>query len=265
MVTLLERSCRFFLGFFLVSLWVISSSSASKSVRKGYKIAKFCQDANAGYVGEQSKATMVLETRSGQQVRRELIVKRREKRGDGDQSLLTFMRPADVKGTKLLTWTHLDSGDDQWVYLPAYRKVKRISSRLKTGSFLGSEFSYEDLGGRNIEKFRHRFLKEGKYKGRKVWVLEQKPKDKYSGYSKQIVWMDKKYKSPLKVEYFDRKGELLKVAKFIGYRRIDEWWRPSRTEMRNVQTRKKSTLVWKKTRLKRKFSSRDFQKEYLKK
>ena len=129
---------------------------------------------------------------------------------------------------------------------------------------MGSEFSYEDLGSRSVDKFKHRFLKDGQLKGRTVWILEQKPKDKYSGYSKQIVWMDKKYKSPLQVKYYDRKGELFKEARFEGYRKVGRWWRPRRTVMRNVQTRKKSTLVWKDVKLGKKIASREFQKEYLK-
>lgn len=238
--------------------------SAREASNKGYKIAMHCQNANKGYIGEFSTAEMVLETNGGSRVTRQLEVRRREKEGDGDQSLLLFLKPTDVKGTKLLTWGRLADEDDQWVYLPSYGRVKRISSKLKTGSFMGSEFSYEDLGGRAVEKFSHRYLRDDKLEGRKVWVLEQTPKDKYSGYSKQVVWMDKEYKSPLKVEYYDRKGELFKVANFEGYRKFSKWWRPQRTVMQNVQTRKRSTLVWKDTELNKKFSSRDFQKEYLK-
>lgn len=238
--------------------------AARETQDKGYKIALHCQNSNKGYLGEFSKAEMILETKGGDRVRRQLEVKRREQDGEGDQSLLLFLLPSDVKGTKLLTWGKLEDEDDQWVYLPSYGRVKRISSRLKTGSFMGSEFSYEDLGGRNVEKFDHKFLREENFEGRKVWVLEQKPKDKYSGYSKQVVWMDQEYKSPLKVEYYDRKGELFKVAQFEGYRRFSKWWRPQKTVMQNVQTRKKSTLLWKDTELNKKFSARDFQKEYLK-
>lgn len=255
---------RLLLAPLVFSLLLSINIEEVQAADRGYKIATHCEKYNQGYQGELSKADMVLETSSKKKVRRQLEIQRREKDDKGTQSLLKFIKPRDVRGTKLLTWSHQDGQDDQWVYLPSYRRVKRISSRLKTGSFMGSEFSYEDLSGRSVEKFAHKYLKEGKYKGRKVWLLQQSPKDKYSGYSKQIVWMDKVYKNPLKIQYYDRKGELVKVAVFQGYRKINKWWRPQRTIMKNVQTRKQSTLVWKNVQLGQRLSARSFQKEYLK-
>lgn len=233
---------------------------------KGFRIAKHCQDANKGYKGEFARADLVLETQGGGSISRQLEVKRREPANDegGDQSLLLFLLPTDVKGTKLLTWSHFEDEDDQWVYLPSYGRVKRISSRLKTGSFMGSEFSYEDLGGRDVGKFKHKFIKNDVLNGRKAWVLDQQPKDRYSGYSKQTIWLDFEYKNPIKVEYYDRKGDLFKVANFEGYKKHDQWWRPGKVVMRNVQNRKKSTMVWKDIEFNKRFPSKDFEKEYLK-
>ena len=130
--------------------------------------------------------------------------------------------------------------------------------------FLGSEFTYEDLGGREVKKFKHKLVKETQYKGRSVWLLEQRPKEKSSGYKKLMVWMDQKYCSPLKIEYYDRKGDKLKQAKFHGYKRVEKWWRPKKTVMKNHQTRKKTELHWKKTNLMKRFPASEFEKEYLK-
>ena len=108
---------------------------------------------------------------------------------------------------------------------------------------MASEFSYEDLGSQEIEKYDFKLLKEDD----KQWVLERVPKDK-SGYSKMILYVDKKYLSAVKVEYFDRKGELLKVANSTDWKKFNvnkkNLWRANKIHMKNVQTRKESIFSW---------------------
>ena len=188
----------------------------------------------------------------------------KEMKKDGDKGLMTFLWPADVKGTKMLTWAHKDQNDDQWIYLPALKRVKRITSSSKTGSFMGSEFSYEDLGSQEVEKYTYKLLKETTYKKRKVWILERVPKDKDSGYSRQVVWIDKKYMGPVRIEYFDRKNEKLKTAVFTKFKKIKRWWRSLNVEIENHQTKKKSIMIWKNLKLGVNLNPRDFDKDNLK-
>lgn len=115
-----------------------------------------------------------------------------QKRGDDDLKLLFFQTPADVRNTGFLTFDYSDErDDDQWLYLPALKKTKRIASSDKSGSFMGSDFSYSDMTSRNIEDYSYKLVKEQKVGGHKVWVMESVPKTKKiideTGYKKS--WM----------------------------------------------------------------------------
>jgi len=132
---------------------------------------------------------------------------------NGDKSLIIFLTPADVKGTKMLTHEHINKDDNQWMYLPALRRVKRIASRNKSGSFMGSEFSYEDTANASWEKYTYKNdLEEVEFNGIKCYKGTRIPKDKNSGYSKQITYIDATTFLVSKIDYFDRKKELLKTA-----------------------------------------------------
>ena len=183
---------------------------------KGVRIATELSVANDGFVGERSQVEMVLINAHGDRTVRKMINEIREKEGDGDQSISTFLWPADVKGTRMLTWSHKTGDDDQWLYLPALKRVKRISSRNKSGAFMGSEFSYEDLGSQEVEEFHHKFLEDTQVDGRDVWKLERVPVSKRSGYSKEVGYFDKEYMNPLRIEYYDRKGRVVENRHLRG-------------------------------------------------
>ncbi|MCB0355971.1 MAG: outer membrane lipoprotein-sorting protein, partial [Bdellovibrionales bacterium] len=185
-------------------------------------------------------------------------------KGDDDKSIITFLWPADVKGSKMLTHTHKKDDDDQWLFLPALKRVKRISSRSKTGSFMGSEFSYEDLSSQEIEKYKYKWLRDEKFNGEDHWVIERFPIDSKSGYKRQVVWLSKKILHASKVDYYDRKNELLKTATFHDYVKLKRWWRPGSIKMINHQTKKSSILKWKNRKIGLKFSAKDFHKNSLK-
>ena len=103
---------------------------------------------------------MILRTKRGQESRREVRLKVIEVEDDGDRTIFVFDRPRDVKGTAFLVHAHKDEPDDQWLYLPALKRVKRISSSKQSGSFMGSEFAYEDMGTSEVEKYAHRYLRD---------------------------------------------------------------------------------------------------------
>lgn len=238
------------------------SAAAQTPAQKGLEIAVLCDKANSGFQSEKGEMTMALINAQGDVTNRKLTIEVLED-DDGDKSRSTFVWPADVKGTKLLTWTHKRSDDDQWLYLPAVKRVKRITSSNKSGSFMGSEFAYEDFGSQEVEKYTYELLEEGKHAGRDVWVLARVPVDKGSGYTRQVVWMDKEYKNPLRIDFYDRKRELLKTATFGDYQRYGNLWRANRIEMNNVQTKKRSIITWTARRLKADLSAELFRSESL--
>ena len=130
---------------------------------------------------------------------------------DGDKSLSIFDEPADVKGAAMLTYTHGLEPDDQWLYLPALKRIKRISSRNKSGPFMGSTFAFEDLGSQEVEKYSYNYLREEACGEGSCHVVERFPEYKHSGYTRQVVWIDTEGFRMLKAEFYDRKKALLKT------------------------------------------------------
>jgi Outer membrane lipoprotein-sorting protein len=228
----------------LVLLGARAGFAAADPAAAGLAVAQKADAANQGFLGERATMTLELYNAHGDVTKRKMSMEVLEGTDDGDRSRSVFEWPADVKGTKLLTWTHKQGDDDRWLYLPAVKRIKRITSSSKSGSFMGSEFSYEDFSSQELEKYRYKLLDEPKQGGRDTWRMERYPVDKESGYARQVVWMDKEYMNPLRIEYFDRKNELLKVAQFDGFKKFGKYWRFATIRMDNVQTKKKSVLTW---------------------
>ncbi|MEH6467080.1 MAG: outer membrane lipoprotein-sorting protein, partial [Porticoccus sp.] len=135
--------------------------------------------------------------------------------------------------------------DDQWLYLPALKRVKRISSRNKSGPFVGSEFAFEDFTASELNKFTYTYLKEEACGDLKCDVVERIPRYENSGYTKQIAWVDTTDYQIRKIEFYDRRGSLLKELKFGDYRKYaDAYWRSHRLVMKNMQTNKSTDLVY---------------------
>jgi outer membrane lipoprotein-sorting protein len=250
-----------------IPLLISTNSYSVTAEQKGLKIATEMEKANNGFIGEKSSMEMLLIDAYGAKTTRKMNGFTMEMKGDGDRTLMSFNNPKDVKGTKMLTWSHKTKDDSQWLYLPSLRRVKKISSRNKTGSFMGSEFSFEDLGSQELEKYTYKFIKEAKTKKHKLWVLERKSVKK-SGYSKQIMYVIKDYHNPLKIEYYDRKGELLKVGYFKNYKSFKlkgkTFYRASSIHMKNRQTKKESIFSWSNRKLGIKNKTSLFEKRSLK-
>ena len=119
-----------------------------------YEVAKKSENVMNGFEDSISKMQMTLINARGQKKVRLMTMKVLEGE-DEDKSLMEFLSPADVRGTKFLSYEHVNKDDDQWLYLPALKRVKRISSRNKSGAFMGSEFSYEDLSAFNVKKYKY--------------------------------------------------------------------------------------------------------------
>ena len=211
---------------------------------KGLAIVTEADRRDIGYGNSTAHMLMVLKNRHGQESRREIRVKSLEMINDGDKSLTIFDSPKDIKGTAFLNYTHKEGADDQWLYLPALKRVKRISSRNKSGSFMGSEFSYEDIASQEIEKYTYKLLREEKYEEMDCFVIDRVPVDKKnSGYSRQVTWVDKLEYRTWKVEYYDRKNEHLKTLTMSNYQQYEnKFWRALEMHMVNLQTGK-STLL----------------------
>lgn len=212
---------------------------------RGLEIANARKVADQGWVDSQASMQMLLSNKQGETSLRKLRMKNLEVQADGDKSISIFDSPKDIRGAAFLTFAHVEGADDQWLYLPALKRVKRISSRNKSGPFMGSEFSYEDLSSFEVEKYTYRYLGDELVSGEDGYLLESVPTDKYSGYSKLVTWLDKKNYRVLKAQYYDRKGSLLKTLTPTHYQQYsDKYWRAHNMLMENHQTGKTTLLTW---------------------
>ena len=232
---------------------------------KGLEIAILSDKNNDGFIDSSSTMTMNLINKRGDVVTRKLRFKSLEVPTDGDKSIAIFESPRDVKGVAILSYAHKVEADDQWLYLPALKRVKRIASKNKSGPFLGSEFSFEDFSFQEVEKYEYLYLEEEIYLNNPCYVIERKPLDPYSGYTKQLVWIDKENYLVQKIHHFDRKSFHLKTQLFKDYRKYEGFfWQPHEIEMINHQNGKKSILIFDDVKLKNGFTDRDFSQNSLK-
>lgn len=154
-----------------------------------------------------------------------------------DKKIMEFAEPADVRGTSFMNWSYGDGarGDDQWIYLPALKRVRRISSDGKGDSFMGSDFSYDDLAEPHPQKDTHSIIGTETIENESCWIIESVPRDAGNSYSKTISWISKQRLMGLKREYYDRSGKLLKVLTVKETREVAGYLMITHTEMRNVQ------------------------------
>ena len=213
----------------------------------------------SGYGDSQAKLVMKLINKRGEITERSMRSKLLEIEGDGDKSLFVFEIPRVIRGTALLSFAHKIETDDQWLYMPRSKRVKRIISKNKSGPFLGSEFSMEDLSFQEIEKFSYKFLREEEFNNYNCFLIERIPLDPYSGYTKQLVWIDKENYLIQKIELFDRKSYHLKSQFFKGYKKyLNKFWRPNEIEMINHQNGKSTILFFEQLRFQTGLTEEDF-------
>ena len=238
-------------------------AEAADDAARGLAVAEEADRRGAGFGDTSATMSMVLRNAAGDSVQRAMRSRTLEMGDDGDRNLIVFDDPADVRGTAFLTHSHPSADDDQWLYLPALKRVKRIASRGRAGSFMSSEFSYEDLSPEEVEKYRYRYLRAGQLSGEAVHVLERYPLGP-SGYTRQIVWLDRAELRVRKVEYYDRKQSLLKTLTVGEYAQfLEQYWRPLHMEMVNHQTGRSTTLRWSDYAFRTGLDARDFNRNAL--
>jgi outer membrane lipoprotein-sorting protein len=164
--------------------------------------------------------------------------------GSVEKKIMFFVSPADVKNTSFMNWSYDEEGkdDDQWIYLPALKKIKRISSDSKGDYFMGSDFTYDDLGDRKPSEDTHKILRTEKVNGLDSYVVESVPKDEDYMYSKTITWVVKDRWYGVKKEFYDEDGDLLKVLHLKKVKKIKGYWIIADVEMDNIQKNHKTRM-----------------------
>jgi hypothetical protein len=241
------------------------TSFAETPTEKGLAIAVESDKRNTGWLDSTADMTMTLRNKRGEESARALRVKSLEVEADGDKSMTIFDQPKDVRGTALLTFSHKTDADDQWLFLPALKRVKRIASKNKSGPFMGSEFAFEDLSSQEVEKYTYEHLKDEACGDLTCFVVKRIPTDKNSGYTSQIAWIDQNEYRVHKIDFFDRKKSLLKTLISSNYKEyLGQFWRPEKMAMQNHQTGKSTDLIWTNYQFQTGLEDGDFTKNSLK-
>ncbi len=190
----------------------------------------------------QGNLTMTLVNSRGEQRVRSLKQFVKDE-GEVEKKIMFFLSPADVRNTSFMNWSYTDErNDDQWIYLPALRRTRRISSDSKSDYFMGSDFTYDDLGDRHPNQDNHKLLREETINGKVCYVVESTPKEDDYMYSKTISWVMKDNFLGIKREFYDEREKLLKVLSIKNYEKIDGFWTILGTEMHNVQRDHKTIM-----------------------
>ncbi len=148
--------------------------------------------------------------------------------GDDDKLLVRFVAPADIKGTGLLT-IERGEDEDQWLFLPALRKTRRIASGSKSERFAGTDFTYEDMRTEELSQNAYKLLRSEELLGQACWVVEAQPssekRKKESAYARRVIWVRKDHYLPIRVEFWDDRDRKVKRLDNGDWREVEGKWR----------------------------------------
>ena len=163
------------------------------------------------------------------------MLRRDEKQGGNQKYFIYFHEPSDVRGMTFLIWKYADKNDDRWIFVPAVNLVRRIAAQDSRSSFVGSDFTYEDVSGRDIDADAHTLKGEQTLDGKRSYQVESVSKTA-AEYARKLAWIDAATFLPLKEEYYDRRGELYKVFTADEVQKVGGLWTIMRRTMKNVKS-----------------------------
>lgn len=203
------------------------------------------------YQGDDFKARVMMKliTKDGKERVREMTMLRKNYGPSGGEQkyFIYFFQPADVKDMTFMVFKYPGKDDDRWLFIPAINMVKRIAAQDKSSSFVGSDFTYEDISGRDLENDAHSLEKETTHNGREVHIVRSTPKEGDVAYSYKLSWIDKENFLPLREEYYDIKGELMKIFTAEKIETIKGRATVTGRLMKNVQSGHRTEVVFLKT------------------
>ena len=244
---------------------VLPFDSAKASNEKGLAIATEVDNRDKGWDDVSVEGEMVLKNKADNESVRKFrsTILEAANTAEGDRSIITFSQPRDVRGTALLTHSKIEPEDDsQWIFLPAVKRVKRISSSNRTGKFVSSEFSYEDLGSEEVADNDHIWIEDtacAHDASLTCAAVESRPKNKKSGYSRRVSFIDLEEYRVHQIDFYNRRGDLEKTLNFEDYKQYEgQFWRAHVMIMKNHQTGKSTKLSWGEYSFRQGLTDRDF-------
>jgi len=251
------------LGLFIVlRLWSASAFADEKMTAEEI-IAK--SRLAFYYAGDDMKAKVLMEliNKEGQKRIRELTMLKKDYQEGGDQKyFMYFYKPADVKGTTFMVYKYPDRDDDRWLFIPAINLVKRIAVNDKYSSFVGSDFTYEDISGRKPDDDSHSLLRKETLNGKTCYVIESIPKG-YSEYTKRISWIDDTNFLPLKEEFYDKQNELYRQFEAFEIKDINNIPTEIKRVMNNTKTGHRTEVTFQSTEYNLRIGDDIFSERYL--
>ena len=183
---------------------------------------------------------------------------------DGEKQIIWFLSPADDKGVAFLKIEHDDRDDEMRIWLPSFKKIRRISSKKRSDSFMGSDMSYEDLSSRQLDEYTFTLIGQEVYDSVSCHLLKSIPKEHIrTEYTRHVTWVDSTLLIPLKEESYDKSGQLLK-EKYFSYTIIKEYQILTKVHVTNIQKNHSTTLNFENIELDTELSDDLFHERYLK-
>jgi len=245
----------------LSTLVAVPAAAQSSGAEKGREIATEAWNRDRGFGDFGANITLTIIEDDGGRVPRKLRTRTLET-PEGDKSISIFDKPNDVKGLVRLTYAHENGQDDQWLYIPRRKRVKRISVVNDATPFMGTEFAFEDLGTQRPEEilsFDYNYLRDEPCGDLQCFVMERVPLNPYSGYSKQVVWIDQDQYRAQKIDYYDKQDRFLKTLVYGDYQQFEgRFWRPGTMLMTNHLNSRKTLVEWSNYRFGNGYRANDF-------
>ncbi len=236
---------------------------------KGMAIAQKSYETDSGFVDFYAELTLIQATKNGREELRHIRLWGLENKADGDRSISVFVYPPDVKGMARLSHAHQNRPDDHWVYVPANQRVRRVSPTSQLSYFMGTQFTFEDLRlyrAEGLAKYEFIYLGDEVYDGLDCYTIRRLPvRKKFTNYSSQILWVDKKEFRVLKIDFFDKKKKLIKTLTRSQFKLYDgKFWAMQQMKMVNHQTGRETLVLWSNYRFGIGLKESDFTRESLK-
>lgn len=215
--------------------------AASASAITGLEVAENVEDRDTGDTTHALVEMRLVD--AGGDTKNRIIEQYGREENDLMRNVIIFHRPPSVEGTRFLTIERADREDDQWIYLPALDRVRRIAGSEGGDSFMGTDFTYDDLEGRDIEEYNYELLREERVGDWDTYVVETVPKPETdSQYSRLLQYVDKNSWIPVKIEFYDQEENLLKMNRVHRMEKVQGYWTIIENTMENVQSEHRTEL-----------------------
>lgn len=241
---------------------ITSQAQTGTEIMKKYDLQMRSDD-------QQVDLTMKLVSSKGRERVRTINRKTMTDNADNVSSLIRFLSPMDIKGTGFLSIEYTDRDEDQWLYLPALNKTRRISAADQSDNFMGSDFTYEDIGTEDIDNFEYTILGKEEIDNATCYKIEAKPNNEKtadeSGYVKRIIYVDQTNYMIRRVIYFNKKNEKSKILNNYEIELIEDAnkWRTHKSVMENLETNNKTILIYNNYRIDKSIDKVTFTKRTL--